>query len=432
MNTLQNTFENVFRESFSPENFLSSIIRRKFKSKGIVLSDKQQKQLKAQIKEGIHSGTFDIRLDEKEFLKCPARLKKKPVQPISIEIDADKELASLEETISDITTKVLPKITADATDVIFKSLKKSYPQQKKYHNNQLKSFQKGIDKDWGKPIDLLEMLCFLSDEAGSKFNQEFRPLAASTGNFVFDVLSRLHARGCQITSEIVLLLRNGFADGAHARWRTLHEISVIGYFIAKHGNDTAERYLCHDAIESYKAAGSYQKHCESLGYKKMTDQEYGTIRSRYEFFVNKYGIRYKKEYGWASAAINNDNPKLSDIESDVGLSHMRPYYRMACHNVHANPKGIMFKLGLLPESGDILLSGPSNLGLTDPGHSTALSLLQITTKLLTSNEPNLDTVVVLTILTRIEREIGEAFLNADTKLKKRINKRYQQTRREGR
>ena len=59
------------------------------------------------------------------------------------------------------------------------------------------------------------MLCFLADEAGSEFNSEFRPSASKDNNFVFDVLTRLHARSCQITSEIILLLRSGFADGAH-------------------------------------------------------------------------------------------------------------------------------------------------------------------------------------------------------------------------
>lgn len=38
---------------------------------------------------------------------------------------------------------------------------------------------------------------------------------------------------------------------------------------------------------------------------------------------------------------------------------------IAEHNVHANPKGAFFKLGLLCEI-NILLGGPSNAGLVDP------------------------------------------------------------------
>jgi hypothetical protein len=41
-----------------------------------------------------------------------------------------------------------------------------------------------------------------------------------------------------------------------------------------------------------------------------------------------------------------------------------------------NPEGVFFKLGLIGES-EVLLAGPSNAGLTDPGHASALSLMQI-------------------------------------------------------
>jgi hypothetical protein len=43
------------------------------------------------------------------------------------------------------------------------------------------------------------------------------------------------------------------------------------------------------------------------------------------------------------------------------LDYLRPYYKLASHNVHAQPKGILFKLGLV-QNQDILLAGPSNYG----------------------------------------------------------------------
>ena len=88
---------------------------------------------------------------------------------------------------------------------------------------------------------------------------------------------------------------------------------------------------------------------------------------------------------------------------------------MACHNVHANPRGIFFKLGLYPDSGDILLASPSNIGLADPGHSAALSLAQITISLLTHN-PNLDRLVICQIIFKLQDEIGAAFLDTTTSI----------------
>jgi hypothetical protein len=98
----------------------------------------------------------------------------------------------------------------------------------------------------------------------------------------------------------------------------------------------------------------------------------------------------------------------------AGIDHLRAHYRMASHNVHANPKGIYFKLGLLDEKA-VLLAGPSNFGFADPGHSTSISLLQVTTSFCTI-EPSLDTLVSLNILEIMVNEIGDLFIEIQSKL----------------
>jgi hypothetical protein len=92
----------------------------------------------------------------------------------------------------------------------------------------------------------------------------------------------------------------------------------------------------------------------------------------------------------------------------VKLDNLSPYYKLASHNVHANPKGISFKLGLGPDRGKVLLAGPSNTGLLDPAQCTALSLLQTTSALL-GIRPNLDGVVIMKVLIKLEREIALVF-----------------------
>ena len=78
--------------------------------------------------------------------------------------------------------------------------------------------------------------------------------------------------------------------------------------------------------------------------------------------------------------IIKDSP-FADIEKASGLDHLRPYYKMASHNVHANPRGISFHLGL-SDGSDILLAGPSSYGLTDPAHGAAMSVHQATIPML--------------------------------------------------
>ena len=57
-----------------------------------------------------------------------------------------------------------------------------------------------------------------------------------------------------MADEIICLLENGFADGAMARWRTLHEIAIVAIVLSKHGEDIAQGYLDHQAVESKRAA----------------------------------------------------------------------------------------------------------------------------------------------------------------------------------
>ena len=59
--------------------------------------------------------------------------------------------------------------------------------------------------------------------------------------------------------------------------------------------------------------------------------------------------------------------------------------------------------------GTVLLAGPSNVGLADPGQSTAISLLQVTTALLTT-EPVFDCIVTSKILAMITEEVKSAFI----------------------
>ena len=416
MEVLQKILDNVIQETFNTKKIFIQIITKKLNEIGIVLNKKQQHELEKKIKNTENFDDFSFQVDEKKALECPSSLKDQLNKLITID---PKDLENVCDKISPKFEELIPKIASEAAEIIFKTLKKNFKGFQKYHRKNINAFNKNLDKVWGNPIDLLEMFYYIASEAGDAFNNQFRSLAAKEKNFVFDVLTRLHARSCQISAEIISLLKNGFADGAHARWRTLHEIAVTAYFITKHGNETAERYICHEAIESYKAAIKYQEHCEVLGYQKLTEEELSEIKDEYDCFLKKYGTSFKNSYGWASVAIGKDNPSFADIEADVGLEYMRPYYKMASHNVHANPKGVFFKLGLIPESGDVLLTGPSNLGLADPGHCTAISLLQITTNLLTF-KPNLDRIVICYILSSLEKEIGEAFLHAECELKENM------------
>jgi hypothetical protein len=200
-----------------------------------------------------------------------------------------------------------------------------------------------------------------------------------------------------------------------ARWRTLHEIAAVAFFLKEYGEDTARRYIEHEAIEADNAARDYDNCCDRLGYEPLTDGERAEIQSTKEKVVERYGRNFKTSYGWAAHALGMDRPMLSHIERASGIDHLRAHYRMASHPVHANPKGILFKLGLLHNEKDVILTGPSDAGLADPGQCSAISLYQVTTAL-GLLKPSLDNFVVLRILNLLIDETQEAFHEANKTL----------------
>ena len=311
--------------------------------------------------------------------------------------------------------EMIPGLVDNTASLILARIKKDASSGLKRHRRDRKGFEKRLNKRWKYPLDLLDLSIALNLEAGTEFNRKFRNEAVGSGDAVFEALTRLHARGCQVSGEVLALLHAGFADGAHARWRSLHEMAVVASLIQEHGQELAERYLLHETIQQYKLACEYQKYFDRLGDEPPSKGDLEILRVKRDELIARYGESFNGDYGWASSAIGSNRPTMSDIEQHVQLDHMRPYYRMASDNIHPNSHGAYFRLGLRLSQQEVLLAGPSNVGLADPGHSTAISLLQLTTTLL-ATESALDCVVTMKILAELTNEVGEAFLNVHQEL----------------
>lgn len=415
MDTLQKIFEREIMEAFTFPVVGAKLIKRQLEKKGVTLTEKQIDELEKklqQLSDDTVSLDFDFNDEQSKLLGLSEDEK------VEIDISSEKELDEIYQEFISKVERAVPDIIDEMTAILMAGLKKDMPAMLKTYRKDMKSFEKRLQRDWKKPFDLFEAFLVLAVEAGDEFNREFRNNTAEKENYVLEALTRLHARACQIASEVLVLLKNGFADGAHARWRSLHEVAVVASFIKTHGNETAERYLLHDSIESYKAASLYQKYYEALGDEPISQDEYDKIKTVRDELIARFGKSYKNNYGWASSALNKNNPTFRDIEENSGLDHLRPYYKLASHNVHANPKGVIFKLGLLGNIQNILLAGPSNYGFTDPAQNAVSSLGLITVTLLTA-KPTIDNVVLSNILLRFETEIAEEFYKIQKKIEAR-------------
>ena len=400
MNTLEQVFQAVFKRETLPR-LGTALVAERFKNAGITLTAEQRMAVETRLR-AVKGGDLRLTVDLTDEQLAGSALRGSG--PLQVDLNPDDFVDRLEHHVPE----VVHAAVEETSRLLLAGLKRNARRMLKKRRADREGFEKRLAKSWGDGFNLLEMFLQIALEAGSEFNGESRPAAAMAGDFTFDVLTRLHARACLVASEILALLRAGHADGAHARWRLLPEIAVVGFFVKAHGNDVAERYMAHDAIESYRAATLHQEHHAALSDEPNTQEELAELHATVECLKTRFGKGYGTEWGWAAKALGKERPTFRDIERATGLAHLRPYYKLSSHNVHANPKGVLFKLGLLPEH-HVLLAGPSNLGLADPAHGTAISLAQITVGLLTMR-PDVNRVVICNVLMKLEREIGEAFL----------------------
>lgn len=155
----------------------------------------------------------------------------------------------------------------------------------------------------------------------------------------FTALMHIHGRAMQQYLEITTLMKNGFADGAYARWRSMYELAIIASFINKYGEKVAKAFV--------------EASC--------TDDRYEWARESGIFSENKKYINF------------SDIQKSCDIDSP----QWRKQYDLANKTVHASPQGTFNRLGIMG-SNKVISIGRSDYGITIPAEHSAISLAQIT------------------------------------------------------
>ena len=416
------TYDELFRDAWlkvlAPNNVIPSILKRKLNEMGIAFTHSQWAKIRSQIEKSIKNSDEGLKLDIDDEVLIQAGFEPDEKGNFNLTIDLTDEaekLTELQTKLPDLLADLLPKIVDEWAVEKQKQFEEESLTILETEREARDEFHSALRNIWGKALDQLELFIILVTEAGSEFaNETTKSVAAKNPDYVLSVLIGLHARACQIAKEIHTLLNAGLADGAHARWRTLHELSVIAHFIQEHGQETAERYLLHEAIESRKAAHQHARFASRLTESAPSNQELQQLDELQKNLIERFGKEFKEQYGWAANLFPHRKPNFADIEKAVSLDHMRPYYRLASHNVHANPKGINFRLGTIPNT-KMVLAGPSVYGLADPGHGVTISLLQITTWLL-SYKSSIDRLVRLRTLQIMENKIGELFSEGHWKM----------------
>ena len=180
---------------------------------------------------------------------------------------------------------------------------------------------------------------------------------------------------CQQYLEISALIKNGFSDGAFARWRSMHELSVISSFILKYGEEVAEKFI-----------------------------EAQSTEDRYDWAMVSGAFRENKRH-----VTFGDILKLTDMNDDVWKEN----YTVANQTVHASPQGTFGRLGA-PE-GDSKSSYRSGYGIAAPAIQCANTLALVSSMLFSVFQDE-KTIRKMTLAANWLEELTDVYLRTHEKL----------------
>ena len=186
--------------------------------------------------------------------------------------------------------------------------------------------------------ETLYIMVMQTAEAYCGYTAELDKKEREAKQWEFTALLHIHGRAMQQFLEIITLMKNGFADGAFARWRSMYELSIIASFIKKYGENVAKAFI-----------------------------EASDTNDRYEWARTSGIFSKAKKY-----ITFSDIQKNCDINSPVWIKQ----YELANKTVHASPQGTFKRLGNMKNE-YLIPIGRSDYGITTPAEHSAISLVQI-------------------------------------------------------
>jgi len=202
------------------------------------------------------------------------------------------------------------------------------------------------ERKWYRAFVASESMYIMTLEAAEAYGEEISQLSEEELEELekkantFTAMLHIHGRAMQQFLEIITLMKNGFADAAYARWRSMYELAIISSFITANGEKVAKAFI--DSSE--------------------TDDRYEWARLSNKFPTSKKYISF------------NDIQKKCNLDS----KSWRHPYDLANKAVHASPQGTFKRMSNIIGGEDAIPVGRSDYGITTPGEHSAISLAQIT------------------------------------------------------
>jgi len=329
--------------------------------------------------------------------------------------DAAEIEASVDKVLSDFPA-IMQKALTESGELLFRQLRTEWEHEGARQRLETDAFRERLEERWGEGLMLLRMLLTCCREIGASAHKSLGRSKKVATAYRRHVLCRLHARTCQVAEEVITLMENGLADGAMARWRTLHELAVVAAVIAAGDDSLAERYLDHDAVDLKKQADDHDLTLAPLGHPPVAKATRRALEKTYVQAIAKHGPDFGSPYGWAAEAVGKKRPTFRDLQKAADHASQSAAYKIASHTIHAGARGVFFRLSDLNNSG-APIAGRCNAGLAEPGGATASALTEITGWLL-GDRLSFERLVELECVLKIRDAAPIAFEKADRRLRR--------------
>lgn len=283
--------------------------------------------------------------------------------------------------------------------LFYKSLIELAPEMLSEIREKQARFERRNFRRWRKAFDLIETIWVSCEELGRNFNQHYRLEAVKERDYVFEAMTHLHAKALLVTSEIICLLKGGFADGALTRWRTLYEINVVATLLRREGQELAHRYLACSRVQAWNEAKDDDNGDDN-------DEEHRLLRAQAKDAIETYGDDIKRRNGWACTLTKQKSPTFEKLVELAGMSDDKSLYKLASLHIHGNHRAADELLGVCENQEVVLLVGASNSGMVGPLTLASLSLVELTTLLLLT-KPNMDRLAFVNTIWRMARRMHE-------------------------
>lgn len=287
----------------------------------------------------------------------------------------------------------MEKLQSKTTDDYLEFADRRWPQASQEIATERQRFRTDLYKTWSEPFEKFRMLREICFKFGSDYVKCLRKRPPAGKKSLREVMVVAHSRACQIADEILYLMEGGYADGALALSRSLHELAVISMFISTHGEETARRFLAHRVVDLKSDERHYHDFLKRKG-EHVGEWRDNPVFLKFQEVIDEFGKGFKKDYGWAADALGGERRITfyaieKNIFEDNETNNMRYFYQLANRSIHVRPVNLYSRAGI-PADQPMLLAGPSNIGFSDPGRWAAVSLAMTTINLFSVSEPSED------------------------------------------